>query len=129
MFKLKKTLVLLLLAVATFAVSCSKDEENSNSSKSSSTPTSLEGTTWKYTFSSGYITLNFKTDYVGSMKEYDKGELQSDDSFNYTYEAPDGHIMIRQYDGEFYYDEYDFTVKGNNLTVFDDKEPMVFTKQ
>lgn len=66
-------------------VSCSSDDNDDDGGNNTEIVESIVGT-WKYSFSTGYQLITFKSNGKGTMKEIDEdGEYE--ETFNYSYNA------------------------------------------
>ena len=106
--------IIILAAAAFVMVGCSKDEDNNNSSSNGNSSTQTDkgivGTSWSGSRDDGArITITFKTSSTGIAVIREDGESYDFD-FTYTYNAPNGTMVI---DG----DTTPFVINENTLTL------------
>lgn len=73
--------------------------------------------TWRYTFSSGYITFTFNADGTGSDIEIDHASENHGSNFSYVYDGEEGVVVILYDEG--YTETYDVVFVNSNVMYLD----------
>lgn len=124
-----KLLALLAVLFMGFAfVSCSSDDKDDDGGNNIEVVESLVGT-WKYTFSTGYQLVTFKSNGKGSLKEIDYAAEDYEDSFTYSYDS-DSQVLKIYWEDEDPEEWQVVSITSKKLVVKDeDGERMTLTKQ
>ena len=124
-----KLLALLAVLFLGFAfVSCSSDDKDDDGGNNIEVVESLVGT-WKYTFSTGYQLVTFKSNGKGSLKEIDYAAEDYKDSFTYSYDS-DSQVLKIYWEDEDPEEWQVVSITSKKLVVIDeDGERMTLTKQ
>lgn len=124
-----KLLALLAVLFMGFAfVSCSSDDKDDDGGNNIEVVESLVGT-WKYTFSTGYQLVTFKSNGKGSLKEIDYAAEDYEDSFTYFYDS-DSQVLKIYWEDEDPEEWQVVSITSKKLVVKDeDGERMTLTKQ
>lgn len=124
-----KLLALLAVLFMGFAfVSCSSDDKDDDGGNNIEVVESLVGT-WKYTFSTGYQLVTFKSNGKGSLKEIDYAGEDYEDSFTYSYDS-DSQVLKIYWEDEDPEEWQVVSITSKKLVVIDeDGERMTLTKQ
>lgn len=130
---MKKIIYLLIAICALTNLSSCTDKNDTEPEKN---PDAIIGTSWKaltyqeeeFTF---YGIILFNDNGKGTIKQdgYKNGVIFDTETipFSYTYKAPNGSITANDDDGQP--STVNFTIKGNNLTLSEGGESLVFVKQ
>jgi hypothetical protein len=122
-------------AACIFATGCTKDSDSDNTTTtttnndSSQTPESLTGTTWRHSDTEGSTKLVFSSSTrVVYIDTWSGGSDETEGTYTYS----DGRGVMTFEDlgkDEDNYEQFQFTVNGNSLTmIFDEDYSMVFTR-
>ena len=74
--------------------------------------------TWRYEFSTGYITMTFNANGTGREREVDYADGNHSSNFFYFYDEEEGTIYI-EYDDEEEGDFYDIRFAGSDVMYLD----------
>ena len=126
---MKKFLSLLvILFMGLSFVSCSSDDNDDDGGNNTEVVESLVGT-WKYTFSTGYQLITFRSNGKGTLKEIDYEEDDYEDSFTYSYNA-NNQILKMYWEDEDPSEWEVVSITSNKLVLIDeDGRQMTCTKQ
>lgn len=109
-------------------VSCSSDDKDDDGGNNIEVVESLVGT-WKYTFSTGYQLVTFKSNGKGSLKEIDNAAEDYEDSFTYSYDS-DSQVLKIYWEDEDPEEWQVVSITSKKLVVIDeDGERKTLTKQ
>ena len=109
-------------------VSCSSDDKDDDGGNNIEVVESLVGT-WKYTFSTGYQLVTFKSNGKGSLKEIDYAAEDYEESFTYSCDS-DSQVLKIYWEDEDPEEWQVVSITSKKLVVIDeDGERMTLTKQ
>lgn len=109
-------------------VSCSSDDNDDDGGNNTEVVESLVGT-WKYTFSTGYQLITFRSNGKGTLKEIDYAAEDYEDPFTYSYNA-NNQILKMYWEDEDPSEWEVVSITSKKLVLIDeDGELMTCTKQ